>query len=79
LDLYTIGHYWLGVANDVFNGVEIVLSYYRATSRPCVAWHQAVVSPGAVAVLLHYAVESMCFVVTHHEWLTCRHCNVVVL
>jgi hypothetical protein len=79
LDLYTIGHYWLGVANDVFNGVEIVLSSYRATSRPCVAWHRAIVSLGTAVVLPYCAVESLGIVVMHHEWLIGRRCTIAVL
>jgi hypothetical protein len=47
LNPYIIGHYRLEVVNNVFNGVEYIMSYRPATSRmissmvpPCqVTWH----------------------------------------
>jgi hypothetical protein len=51
LDPYTIGHYLLGVVNDVFNGVENVLPRCHATSHSCAAWRRAVVLLGTVVVL----------------------------
>jgi hypothetical protein len=50
LDPYIVGHYWLEVANDLFNGI--------GTSRPVIlphctwsaVWHHAVGSPGTVVV-----------------------------
>jgi hypothetical protein len=57
LDPYTVGHYMLEVSNDVFSGMENVLSCRPATLRTgSVAWRRALRSPNIVEV--------------HYEWST---------
>jgi hypothetical protein len=48
-------------------------------SRPCAAWHRAVVSPSIVVILLYCAIGSLYTVATHREWLTGGRCTIAVL
>jgi hypothetical protein len=57
LDPCVLRHYLPGVANDVFNGMEVVASRRLATSRACAAWHR-VIGP-------------LDTVVIHREWAAC--------
>jgi hypothetical protein len=35
LDSCILGRYLLGIVNDDFNGLEVIVSYHLATSRTC--------------------------------------------
>jgi hypothetical protein len=55
LDLCALWCYLLGVANDVFNGIEAVASRRLATSRACATRRRVVKPPRTVAVHREWA------------------------
>jgi hypothetical protein len=64
MDPCVLGRYLPGVANDDFNGMEVVASCRLATSRACAVRRRAVKAPGTVAV--------------HREWAASRLYTVAV-
>jgi hypothetical protein len=55
LDPCVLRRYLPGVANDDFNGMEVVVSCRLATSRACMAWRRVVGPLGTVAVHREWA------------------------
>jgi hypothetical protein len=69
----------LGVANDVFNGIEVVASCRLALSRACAARRRDVGLPDTVVVHCEWAAGRCYTIAACCEWLAERRCPVAVL
>jgi hypothetical protein len=67
------------VANDVFNGMEVVVSCRLTTSRACVARRWVVEPPGTITVHREWAAGQRYTVAVCYEWSADRRCPVVAL
>jgi hypothetical protein len=79
LDPYVLGHYLHGVVNDVFNGMEAVVSCHLATSRVCAVQRWVVGKPRIVAVHHEWAAGQRYIVVACYEWPADWRCPVMIL
>jgi hypothetical protein len=79
LDPCVLGCYLSGVANDVFNGMNVIASCRLAMSHPCTARRRVVGVPGTIAIYREWAVSQCYTVAGCYEWLVDRRYPVVVL
>jgi hypothetical protein len=79
LDPYILGRYMPGVANDVFNGMEVVASCHLATSRACATRRRVVGAPCTVAIHHEWTAGQCYTIAAYCEWPTDRHCPVAIL
>jgi hypothetical protein len=79
LDPCVLGRYLPGVANDVFNGMDVVASYRLATSCAYVTRRRVVGLPNTVAVHHEWAASRRYTVAACYEWPADRRCPVAVL
>jgi hypothetical protein len=79
LDPCILGRYLPGVANDTFNGMEVVVSCRLAMSHACATRHWVVGSPCTVAVHREWTAGQCYTVAACCEWPADRCCPVAVL
>jgi hypothetical protein len=79
LDPYVLGRYLLDIANDVFNGMEVVTYCRLTTLRACVAWRWVVGPSDTVAVHREWATDWRYTIATYCEWPVDRRCPIAVL
>jgi hypothetical protein len=68
LDPYVLGRYLSSVANNVFNGMEVIASCRLATSRACATRCRVVGPPNTIAVHREWAVGQCYIVAAYCEW-----------
>jgi hypothetical protein len=79
LDPFVLGRYLPGVANDVINDMEAVVSCRFAMSRACAARRWVVGLPGTAAVHREWAAGRRYTVAACCEWPADRRCPVAIL
>jgi hypothetical protein len=78
-DPCVLGRYLSGVANDVFNGMEVITSYRLAMLRAFAARRRVVGPPSTVVVHREWVVGRCYTVAAYCEWPADRRYPVVVL
>jgi hypothetical protein len=77
--IYCIGSRYLGEANDVFNGMEVVTPCRPATSLACATRYRVVGSLGTVVAWLPRVVKPPRTIVIHCKWDAGLRCSVAIL